>query len=173
MKQFTQRVYGLPASEFFERHEPLLATLRQLLVPAKLEGLGQQLLQYAQPQLQDWKRQGKVGAGSARGSGAAVWAQRLQSTALVCLLIGCCTTVTAHSHTGQVQHGIRSWSLMQACTAVFCIGRAAACVLSWACATDCCRVHLGFGCWTVLHALKRHPHNNAHIHWHLGDLFLT
>ncbi|KAF6254878.1 cytochrome P450 [Scenedesmus sp. NREL 46B-D3] len=60
VKRFTQRVYGLPASEFFERHEPLLATLRQLLVPAQLEVLGRRLLRYAAPQLQDWQREGKV-----------------------------------------------------------------------------------------------------------------
>ncbi|WIA16335.1 hypothetical protein OEZ85_013034 [Tetradesmus obliquus] len=60
VKRFTQRVYGLPSSEFFERHEPLLATLRQLLVPAELEVLGQRLLRYAGPQLQAWQQQGKV-----------------------------------------------------------------------------------------------------------------
>jgi hypothetical protein len=56
-------VYGLPSSEFFERHEPLLATLRQLLVPDRLEVLGQRLLRYAAPQLQDWQQHGKVGTG--------------------------------------------------------------------------------------------------------------
>lgn len=62
VEQFTERVYGLPSAEFFALHEPLLATLRQLLVPDKLEVLAQQLMQYAQPELDRWKQQGRVSA---------------------------------------------------------------------------------------------------------------
>lgn len=50
----------LACCKFFERHEALLATLRQLLVPDRLAAMGQQLLELAQPQLQDWQRAGKV-----------------------------------------------------------------------------------------------------------------
>jgi hypothetical protein len=62
VEQFTQRIYGLPSSEFFSRHEDLLATLRGLLVPAQLQELGRDLIQYALPQLQQWQQEGKVRA---------------------------------------------------------------------------------------------------------------
>eukprot|EP00775_Hariotina_reticulata_P002863 gene2863-3155_t len=60
VKQFTERVYQLPASEFFDRHEALLATLRAQLMPEKLSAMGQQLLELAQGQLYRWKEQGQV-----------------------------------------------------------------------------------------------------------------
>eukprot|EP00878_Enallax_costatus_P026804 GHUV01028803.1.p1 GENE.GHUV01028803.1~~GHUV01028803.1.p1 ORF type:complete len:247 (+),score=65.51 GHUV01028803.1:153-893(+) len=60
VEQFTERVYGLPSAEFFSLHEQLLTTLRQLLTPDKLEVMAKQLIQYAQPQLDDWKQQGRV-----------------------------------------------------------------------------------------------------------------
>jgi hypothetical protein len=62
VEQFTQRIYGLPSSEFFSRHEDLLASLRGLLVPAQLQALGRDLIRYALPQLQHWQEQGQVGA---------------------------------------------------------------------------------------------------------------
>lgn len=63
VEQFTQRIYGLPSKDFFAHHEGLLATLRQLLVPAQLQELGRLLVEYAQPQLQQWQEQGEVGVG--------------------------------------------------------------------------------------------------------------
>lgn len=63
VEQFTQRIYGLPSKDFFAHHEGLLATLRQLLVPAQLQDMGRALLKYAQPQLQQWKKQGQVCGG--------------------------------------------------------------------------------------------------------------
>lgn len=61
MEQFTQRIYGLPSKDFFAQHEALLATLRQLLVPAQLQDMGRQLMGYAAPQLLLWQEQGEVG----------------------------------------------------------------------------------------------------------------
>jgi hypothetical protein len=73
VEQFTQRIYGLPSKDFFAHHEGLLATLRQLLVPAQLQDMGRALVGYAQPQLQQWQEQGQVhgdgGGGGGRGSG--------------------------------------------------------------------------------------------------------
>lgn len=60
VEQFTDRVYGIPSAEFFPVHEQLLATLRDLLSPDKLEVMAQQLLQYAEEHLQDWRQQGRV-----------------------------------------------------------------------------------------------------------------
>lgn len=51
---------GLPSKQFFAVHEPLLATLRQLLVPDKLSAMGIQLLELARPQLAAWQQQGRV-----------------------------------------------------------------------------------------------------------------
>jgi hypothetical protein len=57
VKQFTQRIYGLPASEFFARHEALLTTLRHLLAPDRIAHLGAQLLAAAQPLVAGWQQQ--------------------------------------------------------------------------------------------------------------------
>jgi hypothetical protein len=73
VKQFTQRIYQLPAAEFFSRHEELLTSLRQLLAPSQLDGMARQLLALGQPLLQGWQQQGKVcGGGGTDGSDAAL-----------------------------------------------------------------------------------------------------
>jgi hypothetical protein len=71
VKQFTQRVYGLPSSEFFGIHEQLLHKLRSLLVPDQIQQHAYKLVELALPHILQWQQQGEVSSRSKGSQGEA------------------------------------------------------------------------------------------------------
>lgn len=81
MERFTQRVFGLPGSEFFNRHEALLTSLRVLLAPGALAPLIDRLLDSAERQVSAWPE---------AGGGVELWeaSQKLLFTSAAPVLFG-------------------------------------------------------------------------------------